>query len=380
MFKIARPPQLPYRLSDFILHPSFFFLLSLFLASCTTPTLTPPPVTAAFTPAPTLALGETAPPVATTPTTAPTTPTSAPIKVHYVGLSVAPETIQRAAQEFGWGFEQTPEASPDDIRAAAQSGAQIVIVGGQELQEPARAIAREFPQVYVIGFGLSGDDLPPNMLSLGGPGSREDQAGFVAGMAAGFATENKYVTAISDPNSVEGRKYRNGFLHGVRYACPRCRVEFIDVADTADAETASTEAGQYVLFGSDVFFAAAGEAGDAALVAAAQKGGWVIGSGNDVYVSLFGNGSTAGADRVLTSVYLDAGEAVRAALAAFHDGKPLSGVQPLSAANGAIVLAPIRSPAGLLSIPDQADIATAFARLADGSLETGIDPVTGEEK
>jgi hypothetical protein len=83
---------------------------------------------------------------------------------------------------------------------------------------------------------------------------------------------------------------------------------------------------------------------------------------------------------VLTSVYLDAGEAVRAALAAFHDGKPLSGVQPLSAASGAIVLAPIRSPADRLSIPDQADIATALARLADGSLETGIDPVTGEEK
>ena len=381
MFKIARPRQSPHRLSDFVLHPSFFFLLSLFLASCTTPTLTPPPVTAAFTPAPTLAPGETAPPIASTPTTAPTTPTSAPIKVHYVGLSVAPETIQRAAQEFGWGFEQTPEASPEDIRAAAHSGAQIVIVGGQELQEPARAIAREFPQVYVIGFGLSGDDLPLNMLSLGGPGSREDQAGFVAGMAAGFATENKYVTAISDPNSVEGRKYRNGFLHGVRYACPRCRVEFIDVADTADAETASTQAEQYVLFGSDVFFAAAGQAGEAALVAAANKGAWVIGSGYyDAYSTIFGNGSIPGSDKVLTSVYVDVGAAVDAALKEYKNGQPFYGTQPFSVASGAIVLAPIRSPADRLSIPDQADIATALARLADGSLETGIDPETGEEK
>jgi basic membrane lipoprotein Med (substrate-binding protein (PBP1-ABC) superfamily) len=372
-------PCHPVSLSLHFLLP--FFLLPVLLTSCTTPTLTPPPVTAAFTPAPSLAPGETAPPIAPTPTTAPTTPTSAPIKVHYVGLSVAPETIQRAAQEFGWGFEQTPEASPDDIRAAAQSGAQIVIVGGQELQEPARAIAREFPQVYVIGFGLSGDDLPPNMLNLGGPGSREDQAGFVAGMAAGFATENKYVTAISDPNSVEGRKYRNGFLHGVRYACPRCRVEFIDVADTADAETASTEAGQYVLFGSDVFFAAAGQAGEAALVAAANKGAWVIGSGYyDAYSTIFGNGSIPGSDKVLTSVYVDVGAAVYVALKEYKNGKPLYGAQPFSVASGAIVLAPIRSPADRLSIPDQADIATALARLADGSLETGIDPVTGEEK
>jgi basic membrane lipoprotein Med (substrate-binding protein (PBP1-ABC) superfamily) len=362
------------------LRPFFLFLsLSLCLAACTTPTATPPPpATAAFTPAPTLAPGETAPPAAT-PGSDPTTLPSAPIKIHYVGLSAAPE-FQQIAQEFGWQFEQTPEASPEDIRAAAQSGAQIIIVGGKELQEPARAIAHEFSQVYFIGIGLGEGDLPSNMLILGGPESREDQAGFLAGMAAGFATENKYVTAISDPNSVEGRKYRNGFLHGVRYACPKCRVEFIDAADTADTETASTEAGQYVLFGSDVFFAAAGQAGEAALVAAAQKGGWVIGSGSDVYVSLFGNGSTAGADHVLTSVYVDAGEAVRAALSAFHDGKPLSGTQPFSVASGAIVLAPIRSPARLLSIPDQADIANALARLADGSLETGIDPATGEER
>lgn len=362
------------------MRPFFLFLsLSLCLAACTTPTATPPPpATAAFTAAPTSAPGETAPPAAT-PGSGPTTLPSAPIKIHYVGLSAAPE-FQQIAQEFGWQFEQTPEASPEDIRAAAQSGAQIIIVGGKELQEPARAIAREFAQVYFIGFGLSEGDLPPNMLILGGPESREDQAGFLAGVAAGFATENKYVTAISDPNSIEGRKYRNGFLHGVRYACPKCRVEFIDVADTADTETASTEAAKYVLFGSDVFYAAAGQAGEAALVAAAQKGGWVIGSGSDVYVSLFGNGSTAGADHVLTSAYLDAGEAVRAALSAFHDGKPLSGAQPFSVASGAIVLTPIRSPARLLSIPDQADIANALARLADGSLETGIDPATGEER
>jgi len=288
--------------------------------------------------------------------------------------------IEAAAEAFSWIVEPTWEATAEKITELAESGINIIVVNGAATGAYLCDLTRQFPETYFISlYSEDCSEWPANWLALVGP-TREDQAGFLAGMAAGFATENKYVTAISDPNSVEGRKYRNGFLHGVRYACPKCRVEFIDVADTADAETARTEAAKFVLFGSDVFFAAAGEAGDAALVVAAQKGGWVIGSGNDVYVSLFGNGSTAGADRVLTSVYLDAGEAVRAALAAFHDGKPLSGVQPLSAASGAIVLAPIRSPADRLSIPDQADIATALARLADGSLETGIDPVTGEEK
>ncbi len=278
-------------------------------------------------------------------------------------------------------MEGTWEATAEKVTSLAESGISIIVVSGVITDAHLCDLAHRFPGTYFVSF-YSGDCTawPSNWLFIGGPESREDQAGFLAGMAAGFATEQKYVTAISDPNSVEGRKYRNGFLHGVRYACPKCRVEFIDVANTADTATASTEAEKYVLFGSDVVFAAAGEAGEAALVAAAQKGGWVIGSGSDVYVSLFGNGSTAGADRVLTSVYIDAGEAVHTALTAYHDGTPMYGTHPFSAALGAVALAPIRAPAGILSIPDQADIANALARLADGSLETGIDPATGEER
>jgi basic membrane lipoprotein Med (substrate-binding protein (PBP1-ABC) superfamily) len=308
-----------------------------------------------------------------------------PIKVGYIPTApesiIGPTTvyaaIQSVAQDFGWNVE----IGPDEVQAFVQSsGATVVVViAGLNPQ-----VAREFPNVYFVYLPPPtedlGSDLPPNLLALGGPESRQDQAGFLAGMAAGFATEKKFVTAISDPNSAEGRKYRNGFLHGVRYACPKCRVDFIDVADTADTQTASAEAAQYVLFGSDVFFAAAGQAGDEALVAAAQNGGWVIGSGSDVYLTIFGNGSIAGADRVLTSVYLDPGGGVRAALTAFHNGTPLYGAQPFSAANGAIVLAPYHNTDGPLNALEQSYIAVALARLADGSLETGIDPATGKEK
>jgi basic membrane lipoprotein Med (substrate-binding protein (PBP1-ABC) superfamily) len=258
----------------------------------------------------------------------------------------------------------------------------IVSVSAALSADDVRARADEFPQVYFIQLGGAppGQGLPANLLWLGGPESRQDQAAFLAGMAAGFATQTQKIAVIGDPSTAEGRKYRNGFLHGVRYACPKCRVDFIDVLDVNDSAGLIQPVTVYVSSGFDVFFAAAGKAGNDALVAAAQKGAWVIGSGGDAYLGLFGNGSVAGADRVLTSVSVDPGEALRAALAAFHDEAPLYGVQPLSAANGAIVLAPIRNPAGLLSIPDQADIAAAFARLADGSLETGIDPATGEEK
>jgi basic membrane lipoprotein Med (substrate-binding protein (PBP1-ABC) superfamily) len=302
-----------------------------------------------------------------------------PTRVVYLAMPPRPNVaaaVASAAEDFGWLYEAVQDTSPEAVRAVLQAGANVIVTEGAALSE-----AREFPETYFVSVnpGEVPADLPGNALVIGGPGSRQDQAGFMAGVIAGFATETRHVAVIGDPASVEGRKHRNGFLHGVRYACPRCRVDFIDVPNVNESAAALQAVIIHVSTGFDVFFAAAGQAGNDALAAAAQRGAWVIGSGGDAYGDLFGGGSTPGADRVLTSVYLDPGEAVRAALAAFHAGSPVYGVQPFSAANGAIALAPYRDPEGALSLPDLADIAATLARLADGSLETGVDPLTGDE-
>jgi basic membrane lipoprotein Med (substrate-binding protein (PBP1-ABC) superfamily) len=348
------------------------------LAACAAPTASPAPTPAATT-------GSEATPTATAPaeTARPGEPTLAPpLKIVFVTAGgaqaeAAQAVVQRAAQEFGWSFERMPEASPGAINTVAQAGADVIVIDGLAAQDRALSVAADYPSAYFIGLHPSaGGDLPANMITLGGVDSRHDQAGFLAGMAAGFASETQKVAVVGDPNTAEGRKYRNGFLHGVRYACPKCRVDFIDLGATEG--TLSEEAVRYALFGFDVIFAAAGQPGDEALRAAAEKGAFVIGSRSDMYTTLFGNGAAPGAERVLTSVFLDEAQALLAALAAFRIGHPFTGAQPLSAANGAVSLAPIRG--NRLSLPDQQDIAAALARLADGSLETGIDPVTGEEK
>jgi basic membrane protein A len=292
------------------------------------------------------------------------------------------DVLDRATQDFGWNYQTAPDGSADSIRAFAESGAPVVVVDGAELAAAAAQAARDFPSVYVISVNPAapeGADLPPNLYVIGGPGARLDQLGFMAGMAAGLATETKTVTVIDDPNSAAGLNYSNGFLHGVRYACPRCRVLNIDVPNLEDGAEASATAVKYEALKADVFFAAAGGAGDVALAAAAQAGAYAIGSGGDVYVTRFGRGANAGAERVLTSVYFDDGAAVYAALAGFHASAPPLGRQPLTAATGALALAPFRDAAGRLSELERADLAAARARLADGSLDTGVDPLTGEE-
>ena len=324
-------------------------------------------------------------------TLSPPTPNPAAFKVGYVNDtsdSLAQPgwaEVQRAAQEFGWTTQIGPHNVSIEVavRQLISAGAQIIVAHGDtfaaEMSQVVQTVAGEFPLVTFVGVNLTFESAPPaNVLALGGASSRFDQLGFLAGMAAGYATDAKSVTAITTL-SVDGLNYRNGFLHGVRYTCPRCQLQYIDVFDVdhGGAEAAQTAA-LYASISSDVVFAAAGQAGNEALKAAAQEGAWVIGSGSDVYVTVFENGVVPGADKTLTSVYFDASAVVYQALVQYHAGAPLTGAQPFSAATQAIALAPYRAVA--LNTLDQHDLATALARLAEGSLDTGIDPATGQER
>ena len=323
-------------------------------------------------------------PPSATPTPTPLPPTAAPTRLVLLAPQGTPaaalfESLQAKAKEFGWQADWKQDPAQPDLRAAAQAGAGVVIVADRALEDGAVALAAEFPKTYFICLHLGDSGGAPNLLALGGA-TREDQAAFMGGMVAGYITRAKRVAVIGDPQSPAGRKYRNGFLHGVRYTCPKCKVDTVDVLNLTDTANVLDLAARYRLYGVDVFFAAAGQAGDAALVKVAQAGAWVIGSGSDIYVTLFASGATAGADHVLTSVYLNPALAILNALDAYHAGSPQAGVQPLSAANQAVMLAPYREKTGVLTPLDQQDIANALTRLGQGILDTGIDPVTGEER
>ncbi|MCC7360887.1 MAG: BMP family ABC transporter substrate-binding protein [Anaerolineales bacterium] len=342
------------------------------------PTLTPSP---RVTPGPT-----TPPPPATTsatPTTAPSATAAAPA-VGYAaggaGTAGVRAALEAAAQAHGWQVQ-----AGADPGAPAQAGAVLVVADGAELEAATRAAAANNAGVYFIGLNQAGPDTPlPNLLTLGGPNPREDQAGFAAGLIAGYVTEVQAVTAIANTATATGRKYRNGFLHGVRYSCPRCQVFFIDLTDESATQYAADQARFAAINTSDVVFAAAGAAGWAGLRAAAEAGVWVIGGGGDAYAEAFDNGGAAGAERLVTSVYLDPAAAaltgLNAALEAYAAGAPLTGAQPYAAANGAVKVLPPRVGPEVLSDLDQQDVQQALARLADGSLETGVDPLTGDER
>lgn len=284
--------------------------------------------------------------------------------------------LSHFAQENGWEVRLASAASLPELM---QSGPRLVVSAAAALSlDEWRTLAQENPPVYFVVLNesfSSTEVVPANLLVIGGLEDRHDQAGFLAGMVAGFATETQRVAAFTVPTTPEGRKYRNGFLSGVRYACPKCRVDLVDLPDDQNALFAGDEAVKYVALGADVVFAKADEAGGVALFAAADSGAWVIGSGrypNDE--------PPAEAVRLMASVYFEAEVVLAEALRAYAGGQPRSGLEPLSLTNGGIGLAVYRNAEAVLSPLDVQDIEKAKARLADGSLETGVNPLTGEER
>jgi basic membrane lipoprotein Med (substrate-binding protein (PBP1-ABC) superfamily) len=363
---------------------SLLVVLALLAGACSTPApTTQPPATtqpavtgqAGATPQSTTAPTPTAPPTETA------TPT--PRVIGFVraggGTAGAAEAVERAAAEFGWVVEIAAGDPEADLRALAEAGARVIVADGAGLQAAVREAAGQFPETYFIGVDQAGGETPlPNLLTLGGPDSRHDQLGFAAGMVAGLLTRGRIVTAVADTGSPTGMKYRNGFLHGVRYTCTRCRVDFIDLADLNATAFAAERARLNASLSSDVVFAAAGPAGLAGLQAAAQQGAWVIGAGQDVAAEAFGGGAAAGAERLVTTVYFDAETPVYRALSAFAGGAPLSGGLAFSAENGAIGLAPYLVSEDVLIELDRNDIRAGLERLSTGLLDTGVDALTGQ--
>jgi basic membrane protein A len=386
---VGEEPLPPAVLADsFLRH---FLLLLVLLTACTQRTPTSPPALTATTAAgatatASLLAASPTPPDSPTPTAIPPTPTATPTPaiVGYIttgaGSPGARPAVEAAAAAHGWVVIAADEPTGDGLRGLAAGGASVIVADGPEFEAVAREIAAAQPEVYVIVVQAAGAaDGPANLLRLGGPLSREDQLGFAAGVVAGHLTRGNILSAVANPTTATGLKYRNGFLHGVRYACSRCRVDFIDLADETATAFAAERAALNASLSSDVVFGAAGAAGEAGIQAAAARGAWVLGVGADVFERAFGDGTAAGAERMVTSAYFDVGAALRAALDGYAAGAPPTGSQPLSAANGAVALAPFRVSDEVLSELDRREIEAVISRLADGSLETGVDPLTGAE-
>lgn len=83
-------------------------------------------------------------------------------------------------------------------------------------------LASTAPQVQFVAVGIPGLQ-PAGNLSLVGGTSRYDQQGFLAGVIAAMLTPDWRVGVVSIADTPEGKAARNGFINGAVYFCGLCQ-------------------------------------------------------------------------------------------------------------------------------------------------------------
>ena len=294
------------------------------------------------------------------------------------------EGMQAAADCFGIDTDFIETANEADyennLSAALEDEPDVLITVGFLLADATKKFAGKNEDVNFIGVDQFQEDYGDNYVGLL---FREDQGGFLAGAMAGLLTESGTVGVVGGREDVPPVvRLVNGYEQGAKYVAEE-NGEEINVQHTynqsfTDKAKGRSDAEQMLGDGADVIFGAGGQTGSGGVQAAVETGAWGIGVDQDEYFTTFQGGEAQGADKLATSAIkrVDLGVFENIAAAINEEFEP--GIFTLDAANGGITYAPFHDA----DIPEDAAVKLEEIRagLADGSIDTGLDPVTGLPK
>ncbi|MEJ7773986.1 MAG: BMP family ABC transporter substrate-binding protein [Nocardioidaceae bacterium] len=249
-----------------------------------------------------------------------------------------------------------------------------VVTTGFLLADATLAYAKDNPGVSWIGIDQFQEAYPDNYVGIL---FREDQGGYLAGALAALLTESNVIGVVAGREDVPPVvRYVNGYETGAKSINPDIEVLRVYNSSFDDPAKGASDAKQMIGEGADVIFGAGGITGSGGVRAAAESGAWAVGVDQDQYATIFGSGSAEGADRIASSAVKRVDLGVFTQIAAAIEGDFKGGIFQLTAENDGITYAP----------PHDADIPVEVSQrleeirsgLADGSIDTGVDPVTGE--
>jgi basic membrane protein A and related proteins len=196
-----------------------------------------------------------------------------------------------------WWIASIETVDPRDyeanIKVFADAGYDVIVTVGSDMGTATRSAAAVYPETYFIGVDqdqTGSQVFNPNLVGLIFP---EDQIGFLAGALAGMLTQTGQVGAVCGSDELAPMKlYGDGFAAGVKYVNPNVQATVVyhnqvgidkTLSDPAwGAATANTLVDE----GVDILFGVGGTTGSNAIVAAAMRGAYGIGSETDEYYSL----------------------------------------------------------------------------------------------
>ncbi|SMQ18483.1 nucleoside-binding protein [Streptomyces sp. Ag82_O1-12] len=240
--------------------------------------------------------------------------------------------LEQAKKEFGY---QTADVEPTEgetdadkeqrLVSLAKQGHNPVIGVGYAYAAAVKGAAEKFPDTT---FGIV-DDATINTKNVADLVFNEEQASYLAGVAAAKTTKSKVVGFVGGVDIPLIHKFQAGFAQGVKATDPKVKVLSQYLTQTAEeGGFASPDKGKTAAEGqiekkADVVYAAAGLSGQGVIEAAATQKVWAIGVDSDQYQQ---EALAKYKDSILTSAMKDVSKAVYNLAKSVEDGKPETGI------------------------------------------------------
>ncbi|MGW7511740.1 BMP family lipoprotein [Streptomyces massasporeus] len=240
--------------------------------------------------------------------------------------------LTKAQNEFGYktaDIEPTEGETDADkeqrLASLAKQGYNPVIGVGYAYGPAMKAVAAKYPDTTfgIVDFEVKGKNVASLVFA-------EEQASYLAGVAAAKATKSNVVGFVGGVDIPLIHKFEAGYKQGVQDTNPKVKVLSQYLTQTAEeGGFASPDKGKAAAEGqiekkADVLYAAAGLSGQGVIEAAAKAKVWAIGVDSDQYKQA---ALVPYKNSILTSALKDVGGAVYALSKSVEDGKPLSGTQ-----------------------------------------------------
>jgi basic membrane protein A len=199
--------------------------------------------------------------------------------------ALANKGLERAKREMGvQGRVFVSKAGADyvpNLTAAARQGNDLVIAVGFLMGDALGTVAKQFPDTKfaIIDYpwaALKGG--PPNVVGLV---FKEQEAGYIAGVAAATVDESGTISAVGGQAVPAVVAFLAGYRAGARATKPSIKVVTAYSQDFVDQAKCKELGLTQIAGGSDVVFAAAGQCGLGAIDAAKTRGVWGIGVDSD---------------------------------------------------------------------------------------------------
>ncbi|MFF3936238.1 BMP family lipoprotein [Streptomyces phaeofaciens] len=281
--------------------------------------------------------------------------------------------LDQADKEFGYKSTavepQDGESDADKVQRLenlAKQGYNPVIGVGFAYAPAVKEAAAKYPKTT---FGIVDDEQikADNVADLV---FHEEQASYLAGVAAAKATKSDVVGFIGGVDVPLIHKFEAGFKQGVEDTKKGVTVKSQYLTETAaeggfsSPDKGESAADGQIDAGADVIYAAAGLSGQGVIKAANANDIWAIGVDSDQYKQ---DALKAYKDSILTSAMKNVQGAVYDLAKSVEDGKPQTGVVRGSLENGGVSVSNSNP-----TFADNADIQAAIKKAEEGIKDGSI--------